>query len=137
MFDIGFMELLVIGVVALIVVGPKDLPGLFRTMGEFTGKARGMAREFNRAMQQAADESGVGDIQKTIHAAANPKQFGLDKVREATNTAFKPGPETEKLSKERQEAKDKISANAAKFAEERKAREAAETAQPDTAKDDT
>ena len=56
MFDLGWTELLVIGVVALIVVGPKDLPMLFRNVGRFVGKARGMAREFSRAMEDAAAE---------------------------------------------------------------------------------
>ena len=56
MFDIGWGELFLIGVVALIVVGPKELPGLFRTVGNFTGKARGMAREFQRSLEQAANE---------------------------------------------------------------------------------
>ncbi len=59
MLDIGWGELMVIGVVALIVVGPKDLPGLFRTAGNFMGRARGMAREFQRSMEAAADESGL------------------------------------------------------------------------------
>ena len=54
MLDIGWSELLVIGVVALIVVGPKDLPVMFRTLGRFTAKARSMAREFQRAMDDAA-----------------------------------------------------------------------------------
>lgn len=84
MFDLGFMEMLVIGVVALIVVGPKDLPGMFRALGRFMGKAKGMAREFSNAMNAAADEAGVNEINKTLKAAANPQKFGVDKIREAT-----------------------------------------------------
>ena len=97
MFGLGWSEMVLIGIVALIVIGPKDLPGMFRTMGEFTGKARGMAREFSQAMQQAADESGVKEIGGTLKAAADPKSFGVNKIREATSFAKK-GPETEKLS---------------------------------------
>jgi sec-independent protein translocase protein TatB len=68
MFDIGWMELLLIGIVALIVVGPKDLPVMFRTVGQFMGKARGMAREFQRSMEQAADESGLKDVSRDLHS---------------------------------------------------------------------
>ena len=67
MLDLGWSELLVIGIVALIVVGPKDLPVLFRNLGRFMGKARGMAREFSRAMNDAADESG-GWVWEASHA---------------------------------------------------------------------
>ncbi|MEL6792833.1 MAG: twin-arginine translocase TatA/TatE family subunit, partial [Pseudomonadota bacterium] len=42
MLDIGFMEIVVIGAIALIVVGPKELPVLLRTVGKYAGKARGM-----------------------------------------------------------------------------------------------
>ncbi len=126
MFGLGGGEMIVIGVVALIVVGPKDLPNLFRQVGEFTGKARGMAREFSRAMEAAADDSGVRDISKTIKAAANPQKFGLDKLRDATGmSAFKPGGATEALSKERADAKAKISDATAAAATARLKREAA------------
>lgn len=84
MFDLGWGEMLLIGVVALIVVGPKDLPVLFRSIGQFVGKARGLAREFSRAMEAAADESGMKEIDKTIRAATRPVQFATDRLREQT-----------------------------------------------------
>lgn len=125
MFGLGWSEMVLIGIVALIVIGPKDLPGLFRTMGEFTGKARGMAREFNRAMQSAADDSGVNDISSSLKAAANPTQFGVNKIKEATGLTYKEGSETAKLSAERQAAKEKMSDAMAKAATGRQEKERA------------
>ena len=83
MFDIGAAELLVIIVVAVIVIGPKDLPQLFRSFGKFTAKMRAMAREFSSAMEAAADEAGVKDVAKDLKEATSAKSMGLDKVREA------------------------------------------------------
>jgi sec-independent protein translocase protein TatB len=83
MFDLGMSELLVIGIVALIVIGPKDLPELFRSLGRFTAKMRGMAREFSRAMEAAADESGMKDVAKDIKTATSAKSMGLDAVKDA------------------------------------------------------
>jgi sec-independent protein translocase protein TatB len=85
MFDIGWTELMVVGVVALIVVGPKDLPGMFRTLGRFTGKMKGMAREFQRAMDDAADQAGVKDVAKDLKNATSAKNMGLDKLNAAAD----------------------------------------------------
>ncbi len=128
MFDLGWTELLLIGIVALIVVGPKDLPGLFRSVGRFVGKAKSMAREFSRAMEDAADDSGIRDVTKTIRSATNPVGTAMDSVKDATRglTDIDPKSATGQLSAERQEAKKKIEAAAARKAAERMQREAAE-----------
>ncbi len=85
MFEIGWTELMLIGIVALIVIGPKDLPDMFRTMGRFTAKMRGMARDFQRAMDQAAKETGVNDIAADLKAATSAKSMGLDAVKDAAS----------------------------------------------------
>jgi sec-independent protein translocase protein TatB len=85
MLDIGWTELLVIGVVALIVVGPKDLPMMFRALGRFTGRMRGMARDFQRAMDDAARETGVRDMANDIRKAASPMSSGIDRLNAAAD----------------------------------------------------
>ncbi len=83
MLDIGWSELILIGVVALIVVGPRDLPEMFRTLGRFTAKARSMARDFSRVMEDAARETGVSDIAKDLRETTSAKSLGLDAVKNA------------------------------------------------------
>ncbi|MEM9343053.1 MAG: Sec-independent protein translocase protein TatB [Pseudomonadota bacterium] len=96
MFDIGFLELLIVGVVALIVVGPRDLPGMFRTLGRFTAKARGMAREFTRAMNEAADDSGVKETAQGLKTLTSKKNLGLDALDKAADKFEKWSPPTSK-----------------------------------------
>lgn len=123
MFDIGWTELLVIGVVALIVIGPKDLPGMFHTLGRVVARVRSMGREFTRAMEDAARESGVDDVAKDLRNLANPRKMGLDAVKDAASkfenwdplasdpgrkTTTPKGPNTQKLSEERAEAAKKV-----------------------------
>jgi sec-independent protein translocase protein TatB len=128
MFDIGWTEMLVIGIVALIVIGPKDLPMMFRTLGQFMGKAKGMAREFSRAMNDAANESGVKDVSKSLQAAVNPVNSAMDGVKSAARDLgrFDPESETGKLAAERAESAKKIQAATARAAADRKMKEAQE-----------
>ena len=83
--DIGFAELLLIGIIALIVVGPEDLPQMFRQIGRFTAKIKSMGREFSRAMEQAAADTGIKDVAKDLKSATSAKGMGLDKVKEAAD----------------------------------------------------
>ena len=143
MFDLGWSELLIIGVVALIVVGPKDLPILFRKVGQFVGKAKGMAREFSNAMNDAADDTGMREISsglnKSLRAASNPLGSAMDGVKSATKsmTDIDPNSETGKLAAKRAEDVKKIQAATARAAAERKQREATEAlAQADKAEAD-
>jgi sec-independent protein translocase protein TatB len=85
MFDIGWTELLVIGVVALIVIGPQDLPDMFRQLGRFTGKMRAMARDFQKAMDDAAKSSGMNDVAKDLRNVTSSKGLGLTAVKEAAD----------------------------------------------------
>lgn len=74
MFDIGWSEFLVIAVVALIAIGPKELPGVLRTIGQWMGKARRMAAEFQGQFQEAMREAEMADLKKSF-----------DEVREAAS----------------------------------------------------
>jgi len=62
MFDIGWGELVVIGIVALIAIGPKELPTVLRTIGQYMGKVRRMANEFQGQFQEALREAEVADL---------------------------------------------------------------------------
>ncbi len=149
MFDIGFTELLVIGIIALIVVGPKDLPGMFRTLGRFTARLRSLGREFTSAMNAAADESGMREASKELKGLTNPRSYGLDKLNQAADSFEKWDPtkpskpkdgETSEeaiskgLNPERQADIEKIRAATEKAGQARLDREAAEKAAGETAK---
>ena len=66
MFDIGWSEFILIGVVALIAIGPKELPGVLRTVGQWMGKARKMAAEFQSQFQEALREAEMADLKKSF-----------------------------------------------------------------------
>ena len=70
MFDIGWSELLVIGVVALIAIGPKELPGVLRGIGHWVGKVRRMASDFQDQFREAMREAEVADLKKQFDEAS-------------------------------------------------------------------
>ena len=88
MLDIGWSELVLVGIVALIVVGPKDLPRMFHALGRMTAKARGMAREFQRAMDDAAKSTGLDEVRKDLNDIRNvtsPRALGIDALENAAS----------------------------------------------------
>src|SRR5882672_2317266 len=66
MFDIGWSELVVIAVVALVVIGPKELPAVLRTFSQYLGKIRRMASEFQGQFQEAMREAEMADLKKSV-----------------------------------------------------------------------
>jgi sec-independent protein translocase protein TatB len=66
MFDIGWSELLVIGMVALVVIGPKELPTVLRTVGQWMTKIRRMASEFQGQFQEAMREAEMDELKKNV-----------------------------------------------------------------------
>jgi len=86
MFDFAWSEMLVVGVVALVVIGPKDLPQALRAAGRMVGKARGIANEFRQHWEDAMREAeldelrrkaealtGVGDLKSAVQSVLDPK----------------------------------------------------------------
>lgn len=72
MFDIGWSELVVIAIVAILVVGPKDLPSMLRTVGKTVGNLRRMAGDFQRQFDQALREAELDEVKKEIKAPFQP-----------------------------------------------------------------
>lgn len=84
---IGGFEVLVIGLVALLVVGPKDLPVLMRRVGQFMAKARGMANEFRASFDEMARQSELDDLRKEVEALRRGQ--GVYALGDEATTAFK------------------------------------------------
>ena len=104
MFDIGWTEMLVIAVVMIVVVGPKDLPRMLRTFGKTTAKLRAMAGDFQKQFNEARKEAELDDDKKSvdelrslnpaneIRKQLNPFEKAAADVRAGLNTALRPSP---------------------------------------------
>src|SRR5882672_1218270 len=78
MFDIAWSELFVIIIVALVVVGPKDLPKLMRTAGQWAGRARTMADQFRRSFDEMARQAELDDLRKEVTRLKTTPMTDLD-----------------------------------------------------------
>ena len=78
MFDISWGKLVIIGVVALLVIGPKELPGVLRMLGQYMGKMRRMASEFQGQFQEAMREAEMADLKKQFDDTTSSFQTSLD-----------------------------------------------------------
>lgn len=104
MFDIGWSEMLVIAIVVIVVVGPKELPGMLRTFGRTTAKLRVMANDFRKQFDEALKEAELDDIKKIaddarklnpaseIKKALSPMEKTAQDVRAGIDAAMKPTP---------------------------------------------
>jgi sec-independent protein translocase protein TatB len=83
MFGIDSPELLVIAIVALVVIGPKELPGLLRTWGKWMAQARGMAAEFRGHVDEMVRQSELDEVKKQLESSTGALDFkSLDPTRE-------------------------------------------------------
>jgi sec-independent protein translocase protein TatB len=97
MFDIGWSELLLIGIVALIAIGPKELPGALRTLGQWMGKVRRMASEFQSQFHEAMREAELADLKKEVDEMATKAQSyahfdPIEDIRKDIENAASPPP---------------------------------------------
>ncbi len=104
MFDIGWTEMLVIAVIMIVIVGPKDLPKMLRTFGQTTRKLRGMAGDFQKQFNEALKEAELDDVKESIDSLRglnpasqikkqlNPFEKAAADVRSGLDSAMKPKP---------------------------------------------
>lgn len=104
MLDLGWTEMLVIAIVMIVVVGPKDLPKMLRTVGRTTAKMRSMAGDFRKQFDEALREAELDDVKSSIDSvrkmnpaadikkALNPMEKAAADVRAGLEAALKPAP---------------------------------------------
>jgi len=98
MFNIGWSELLIIGIVALVVIGPKELPGALRTLGQWMTKVRRMASEFQNQFHEAMREAELADLKKEVdEMTAKAQSYAhfdpVEDIRKDIESAVTPPPE--------------------------------------------
>lgn len=106
MLDIGWTELFVIAVVAIIVVGPKDLPRMLRSLGQYAGKLRRTAGEFREQFDEAIRDSEFDELKSSVESVSNMNPMG--EIRDAVTDSLDP------LKKSAEEIKSGIESDGTK-----------------------
>ncbi len=122
MFDIGWSEMAVIALIALIVIGPKELPNAMRTVAKWARKARSLAREFQSGIDDMIREADLDDARKAFDAT---KTLNIDKVLDDTVDP------TGSLREEAEELRDAAQSAGSSEAEEPGAGETTGSAPPE------
>ena len=101
MFDIGWSEMMVVAVLTLLIMGPKELPNTLRTVSKWVRKAKGLAREFQSGVDDVIRESDLQDARKALEGANS------ESIRKTVEDVIDP---TQALTKTSQEVKDGVEA---------------------------
>jgi sec-independent protein translocase protein TatB len=88
MFDITSSKLLLLGIVALLVIGPKDFPALLRTIGKYMGIIRGHAKEFRAQFDEAMRESELADLKKDVENIARETEASLQATGQTVESSL-------------------------------------------------
>ena len=86
MFDLGWSELLLVAVLAIIFIGPKDLPRLMRTLGQYMARMKAMAREFQQSFEELARESELEDLRREISELRDHATKPLEDIKKNIET---------------------------------------------------
>ncbi len=141
MFDIGWPEMLVVAVVLIVIVGPKDLPGMLRNFGRTTSKLRAMAGDFRKQFDEALKEAELDDVKGVVddvrklnpaadlRKALNPMRQAAEDMRSGLDSAMKPNahPQNAKEAAEARAAAAAANSTPATSAGETKSKPAAKT----------
>jgi sec-independent protein translocase protein TatB len=88
-FGVGYSEMFVLALIAIIVIGPKDLPKVLRTFGRFMQKMRGMAREFQGHVDEAMKDTGLDEIKSSLKDIKSPTLMSASRNEIAAKPAAK------------------------------------------------
>ena len=101
MFDIGWSEMMVVAVLTLLIMGPKELPNTLRTVSKWVKKAKGLAREFQSGVDDVIRESDLQDARKALEGSNS------ESIRKTLEEVIDP---SQSLTKATQEVKDSVEA---------------------------